>query len=388
MLDSRLPSSLAPVIGAAGLISLLGCSADTAPTTSRMREAPVMGAAGASADPAPATVPGTPATGFGNPGSQAPALPPTVPSGNGPALQEGVCEAQRAHANPVTPDMLIVLDRSGSMEDEGRWAPSVDAVRSVTQELGDAIRFGLALFPNQDMAMNGGGLFGGGGASCTPGDVVVPVGDATAGMIGTTLDAATSRGGTPTAETLEAVLSSFGPVDLDPDAVVNPRYVLLVTDGQPTCPAGGGARTTPEDVNRSNAAIDALTQADVQTYVIGYDTAGPERVDLAAVLDGFAQRGGTGDMAHRPVEDAASLIEELRSITASAISCNLALDTAPPAPEYVQVLIDGTQVKLGDADGWEMEGDSVIRLVGAACDTLSDGGEHLLEVSVECQIVE
>src|SRR5690349_4009166 len=47
----------------------------------------------------------------------------------------GVCEVIRANADPQIPDMMIVLDRSGSMTEGGRWRPSVSAIKSVIQQL-------------------------------------------------------------------------------------------------------------------------------------------------------------------------------------------------------------------------------------------------------------
>src|SRR5688500_1262852 len=57
--------------------------------------------------------------------------------------QDGICEEVGVRADQTTPDMLIVLDRSGSMGEEGRWEPSRAAVVSVTEQLEAAIRFGL-----------------------------------------------------------------------------------------------------------------------------------------------------------------------------------------------------------------------------------------------------
>jgi hypothetical protein len=66
----------------------------------------------------------------------------------------------------------------------------------------------------------------------------------------------------------------------------------------------------------------------VPTYVIGYDTSGPGNEMFAAVLDGFAVRGGTGDMKHRAVEDEQSLRMEFQRIAGDVISCTFQLDIA------------------------------------------------------------
>lgn len=311
------------------------------------------------------------------------------------------CEIAELKADPQIPEMMIVLDRSGSMEDAGRWMPSASAVKRITQELQDKVNFGLTLFPdpaNQDFAMAAGSIagcifspdpqgcldmFAGNDPACAPGVTVVPVGGNNAGNIAGVLDMTTPIGGTPTSETLESLLQGYAAPSLDPDAIRPPKYVLLVTDGQPTCPAGQGSDTTPADVDASNAAIEALAMANVPTYVIGYDTMSPGNERLAAVLDGFAQRGATGDMQHRPVEDEDSLLAELQRIAGSIASCSFDLNEAPLRPDYVLVELDGNKLLLNQQDGWNLIGDRTIELAGTACETFKNG-PHIINATVQC----
>jgi len=59
------------------------------------------------------------------------------------------CGTANFRTQPVIPDMLIVLDRSGSMRTGGvdRWGPSVAAVKSLTTTFQEQIGFGLMTFP-------------------------------------------------------------------------------------------------------------------------------------------------------------------------------------------------------------------------------------------------
>jgi hypothetical protein len=334
----------------------------------------------------------------------APLTPP--PTAAGGSSDSNVCEVVHLVANPQTPDMMIVLDRSGSMEEGGRWQPSVSAVRRITTELQAKIQFGLALFPdpaaldpnaaltqlmqciNQPdpqqcldmitaLATN---------AVCAPGKIVVPIAASNAGPIGMQLDMTQPNGGTPTSDTLDKLLDEYALAETGPDIERHAKFVLLVTDGLPTCPAGAGDQTTQPDIDASNAAIEALTARQVKTYVVGYDTSGPGNEQLATVLDGFAQRGGTGDRQHRPVEDEASLLGALQSITAAIASCSFSLDKAPRRADYVLVRLDGAQVNLGSADGWQLIGDRTIELVGAACQQFRSG-LHTLSAEVQCDVV-
>jgi hypothetical protein len=166
----------------------------------------------------------------------------------------------------------------------------------------------------------------------------------------------------------------------------HPKFVLLVTDGAPTCPNGGGSEANQADIDASNVAIEALTARGAKTFVIGYDTATPGNEMLAQVLDGFAQRGGTGDQKHRPVEDEASLSAALDSITATIATCSFTLDKAPPRADYVLVTLDGKQLNLDDANGWRMADDRTVEIVGAACNTFKSGA-HLINAEVQCMVV-
>jgi hypothetical protein len=375
------------------------------------------GAAGCSSDPDPRTgggnagasgLGGAGGDGFGNPGINNP-LPTAGASGLGGASgaagtgsPTGVCEVIRATADPQVPDMMIVLDRSGSMTQGGRWMPSVSAIKSVTEQLQSQIAFGLALFPAPppDPSMVLGDTFMCITApdpqacldmidlqACAPGGIITPIAIDNAAPIAQELDRTIPGGGTPTPETLAMLVDAFANQSVGPDSNVKLKYLLLVTDGQPTCPAGDGRDVTPADVDASNAAVDALTAAGVKTYVIGYDTMGAENAALAQVLDGFAQRGGTGQMTHIPVEDEATLLAALQGIASTLVSCTYVLDTAPRAAEYVLVKLDGQQINLNEPDGWVLVGDRTVEIQGAACAQLRSTGAHSIDVEVQCGVV-
>ena len=334
-------------------------------------------------------------------------------AGTASGAQDGPCDVVHLNASPSTPDMLIVLDRSGSMGEEGRWMPSAAAVRGIVESLQAQIRFGLALFPDPattaattssiditpcltdpdpvtcaaNLLADAGVANNGNDGACAPGKIVVPVALNNAAAIGAQLDMTQPNGGTPTPGTLQNLLDEFAAPSDNPDVVTPPKFILLVTDGQPTCPAGLGSATTPQDIDASNAAIEALTARGVRTYVIGYNTTGPGNEMLASVLDGFAVRGGTGDMQHRPVEDEQSLLTEFQRIAGAAVSCTFALDQAPPQADHVLVRVDGVQVNLDDPNGWHLVGDRTVELVGTACDTLQSDGDHMVDAEVHCDVV-
>jgi hypothetical protein len=335
--------------------------------------------------------------------------PGSSPGVSRPPAAGDACEVVQLVTEPVIPEMMIVLDRSGSMTEGGRWMPSVAAVRSVTEQLQSKIHFGLALFPDPDAAASGipavtnitdcfsapnpqmcieqFNVANGDDAACAPGKIFVPVAQNSAAMIASVLDKTSPFGGTPTSDTLTQILSTYGSEEPAPDMKPHPKFVLLVTDGQPTCPNGMGSNVNQPDIDASNAAVEALAMNNVRTYVIGYDTSGPENAMLAATLDGFAQRGGTGDMMHRTVEDEQSLVTELTRITFAIASCSFELNAPPESADRVLVRLDGTQVNLNEPNGFAIVGDRTVELRGAACDTYRQGN-HLLDAQVLCEVVQ
>jgi hypothetical protein len=227
---------------------------------------------------------------------------------------------------------------------------------------------------------------GSSGGACAPGKIVVPADLNTGAAIDTALAMTTPNGGTPTPETLQRLIDGFA-TPAGPDVMVRPRYILLVTDGQPTCPNGGGSLTTQPDIDASNSAIETLANRGVRTYVIGYNTTGPGNEAVSAVLDGFAQRGGTGDTKHRPVENEQNLLDEFQRIAGNAVSCTFVLDQAPARADYVRVRVDGSQVNLNDPNGWSLVGGRSVELRGTACDRLKSDGAHLIDAEVRCEVV-
>jgi hypothetical protein len=329
-----------------------------------------------------------PTSGGSNPGQTT----SVDPVDDGPAA----CDKLQLPGAPNSPDILIVLDRSGSMVGFGdprnmgknRWAPSVSAVKKLTSSLTETVAFGLMLFPSPTPAgMGGGGITipgigtfpgGGGGANtCTAGKVDVPIELNTADKIAAALDMAMPDfGATPTAASLMAARMSLS--ENCADCAATPKYILLVTDGQPTC----GADPMVEDIEATNAAIDQLTMDGVKTYVIGYDTASDPAA--AAAMDGFAMHGGTEK--HYPVEDEATLIAELTRIAGALVPCEFELNTDIPDPAYVRVEIDGVTYNYGT--DWTNEGKKIIlHPEGGACPKLRDAKLHNLKITRECEII-
>jgi Mg-chelatase subunit ChlD len=301
-----------------------------------------------------------------------------------------LCEIIKIDSGRVRPDMLLVLDRSNSMQGNGvdRWTPSVAGIKAITRSLDDRVDFGLMAFPGRGTGAVGTGQ------SCAAGTIEVPIGSGSAAAIANSLDGLQLVQSTPTAASLEAARTALTattaqPVNVDVgSSPIAAKYVVLVTDGAPNCSNGttGGTRggTDAAAVDATVAAVEALAAAGVKTYVLGFGT----KTDptLAAALDRMAQAGGTGDTSHRAIEDEAQIVSEFQRIAGDAVTCEFALATPPEDPAYVAVTLDGSLLRLGDANGWQLSADRKrISVQGSSCNALKDPAvKHAISVEVRC----
>jgi Mg-chelatase subunit ChlD len=374
------------------LTSAPGCGSDPSAAGSGTFDTPVNGGAGtdaavASGTPGGATAGGATTGAAG--GTTAGGTTGAAPASAGGTNPAGLCQQFSIDSGRVTPDMLIVLDRSSSMQGQGvdRWTPSVRGIKAVTAQLDSMIHFGLMAFPGRGADAT---LLGGGGMSCAAGTLEVPVGPRAAAAIATSLDGLMLVQTTPTATTLEAAHGVLGSGTPTLDSVSSAKFVILVTDGAPNCSTGtgggrGGAGNDPAAVAASVAAIAAMKTDGIKTYVLGYDTQNDPT--LKAALDQMAQAGGTGDTEHRAIENEASLTAEFRRIIGGATSCEFALNTPPSDPNFVLVQLDGAKLALGAADGFTLSADRKrLTVQGSACTKLQSQTEnHVLTVKVECE---
>ena len=279
--------------------------------------------------------------------------------------------------NGEPPDLLIVLDRSGSMSSPvdpfdpfgpNRWTTMVDALKTITAAQDNNIRFGLTLFPTD-------------AACAVAAGTEVDIADITAPDIALALNGTSPDGNTPAQFALQNALDVYTGLPVNPDG----RYVLYATDGVPNCDEGGpDANTAVID------GIEALYTADIKTFVLGF---GPifgldtTNLDAAALAGGVPKPGGPPHYYH--AESAADLQAALEAIAGGIIvpSCEYELTELPPDPDNVTVTMDGVPVPRSPShtDGWDYYPDaSHITFFGSYCDDLTGGGIATVAFSYGC----
>jgi len=283
------------------------------------------------------------------------------------------CGDARVDAERIAPNVLVVLDRSLSMEQNGKWQAAIDALDSLSDNLADVLRLGLE-------------LFAGDGDMCAAPELVLAMGDHTATEFQASYAGESPAGATPMRLALERPRTEGWLDDAsDPDDATRSKNVLLVTDGQPNCAEGHENDYNYSDLDATVAAAEALHAAGVFIWVVGFGNG----VDQDA-LNLLAETGGTdnpNDAANNyyQADNAQELEDALLAIGAQVTSCTLELAGMPADPTRIYVLIGGTPIVRDDPDGFIYdEATNTIVLQGAACDAVKVQPPPTVDVIFGC----
>jgi len=272
-----------------------------------------------------------------------------------------------------TPDLLIVQDRSGSMDEDAdgnnpptsgpsKWSAMTMAINQVVGQV-TTVDWGLLFFS----PVSGGGI----DFCSVPSTPDVACGASTASMISSAISGTKPGGGTPTAEAINAGAQYFAS-NMDG----NTHYMLLATDGQPTC-------------TDAPTAVTAAANMGIKTVVVGIgnDPTGD------ATLTSMANNGGMpnttpGEKAYYQVNTTTDLVNALNKIAGQIVSCQYALQMAPANPNYVEI-DDNNGMKIPHdtthMNGWDYgPGDLSIIFYGPACDNLQKGVTTSIQAIFGC----
>jgi hypothetical protein len=342
------------------------------------------------------------------------------------------CAASSQHAELRTVNMLILLDKSGSMGKPGlgstasKWEAMRSALNTALTKARLTINFGLDLFPRADVAS------GCTGEACCQTSAVgepltVPVGPGsdTVPAILSTLDATTPAGGTPMAAALSRALNYY--TAGDGSGLIGDKYVLLVTDGGPNCDTAAVSACEGDKCTRNldpdptcntslnccstaalavnclddvsvNTQIQALATAGIKTIVVGIPGSDP----YVQYLNLFAQSGQkpnpdpNATTAYYAVAESAGatgLADTLHAITIDLVkSCVITYTTPPQDTEQVTVLVNCNPVPRDPTDGgdgsyWTLDtAAKTITLGGPTCDTILNEGVNRVDYIFGCKI--
>lgn len=275
----------------------------------------------------------------------------------------GECGADEFAIDVVPPNVMLVVDRTGSMADADvpgtggltRWQVATQAIASVTTAYDGRVRFGLVLFSECEPG------------GCSPGRIELPI-PSDASTINALMGGTTVCGGndpeTVIGGTLEALVGE--PTLQDP---ARSNVVVLLTDGDDNCGGGG-------PVAAQHLAGQAVP---VATYVVGFSG----DVD-ANELTAIAEAGGTAP--YYQANDPGSLNAAFDTIAAHVASCTFKLQSTPPDEQiYVYFNNDPAGVPSDPADGYSYDpSTNTLTFHGEACDALEQGEVTDIDVVFGC----
>jgi von Willebrand factor type A domain len=304
----------------------------------------------------------------------------------GPAM---ACTTDAAiDLDPSDVDVLILFDGSESMGigfgSGTRYSVVADVLAQLVDDYQGRIRFGFAQFPGADSLCSDSTVTG-----CCAGTPMVPV----ALYNGAAVEAALNQmlplaGNTPTALALQFAHAYFSRLG---DNVAK-RYVLLATDGLPSCTLSGTLSPSPPD-DGSGGISDACQDAVAQVQALGVDkiqvlvlavgaeltgdpSGPPNCLDLMAQQGGMPQSGsGRGYYSAASPDALQSTLKQIFG-GVEETSCLLDLYPPPSSTDPVAVYLDDQQIPYNPDNGWvfdpvgDAEAESRVRIVGEYCDQI------------------
>ena len=350
-----------------------------------------------------------PATGTGGGGNGGSVID-TDPQGIGAGCASDVYDSELL---PL--DMFVMLDRSGSMTDLGKWSGVTGAIKDFMflPDLHD-FSMGIQFFPlvpttpppvqcasEPDCGSYGPCIFGtclsslGGLDSCDAADYrqpAVPIGilPAAAPAISNAIDQQTPGGSTPMAPALEGAIDYAQQWAADHPA--HAVAVVLATDGDPTACNPGGVPTVA-----ARAAEGYAQNPSVKTFVIGIGQS-------LTTLNLIASEGGTGQAHIISGANAGQEFAEALDTIRGGLSCTMSIPVpssgvadpnllnvayAPDGSEQEVLPRVGSAFECGGEPGWHYDNPaspSKIQLCPASCDRI-EVESGAMEVVMGCESV-
>lgn len=293
----------------------------------------------------------------------------------------------------VIPTVLLLIDQSGSMTDNQfpagsgvtRWdalkQALIDPDGGIIKRLENDVSFGVSLYsykaPNQCPQLTNVGF------QLANYDEIFAV-----------YNPAPTIDNTPTAESIMGVVG-FNDAGVLRDGgfasaiTPGPKILVLATDGDPdTCakPNDNGQQG-PRDFTLW--ATQRTYDAGISTYVIsvGADINQLHQQQVANAGQGMPPDGGDAAV-YRPT-NRQQLVDALNQVILGVRSCKFKLNGAvkPGTESQGRVTLNGAPLTLNDANGWKLNSDTELEVVGSACNTVLTTPTAQLSVRFPCGTV-
>jgi hypothetical protein len=317
--------------------------------------------------------------------------PTGAPTSGNTTIDVGNCGEAVVDIPIVTPSVMLVLDKSGSMvADPGgfwdhdqdpntptitRWNSLYSVVDLIVNNFNNSMNLGAVLFPAKTATSSYSE------AACVVGGAPdVPIAGMNAAKIlgaipGALTDATVMKGGTPATKGLKVAIT-----ELEGAPAEQPKFMIFVTDGAANCQEDAPDTTTLFEMYDDNVAttVAAAAAMGIKTYVVGIDISqvvsgaakdgNPDNTNTYEKLNLVAEAGGVprpGDEKFFNTTNQDELQSALQMISMQILSCVIELDPTPFYPDNVEVngfregqpVADPKQPKVpitdcANQDGW------------------------------------
>jgi hypothetical protein len=339
-------------------------------------------------------------TGIGNFGGNS--------SGSGGVAGQVGCATFPKSSSKLPPDVLVILDASGSMNEDStntscgnngcgatsKWALMTPAINQVVNDTQMDVNWGLKFFADM-------------GNTCGVNAATVAVNIATnnampiaTAITGRTTNTGAGMGGvangsrTPTRAAMNAGVTYLTALGMTEP---NPKFIVLATDGSPNCPATGSSDA--DDSPGAIAAVAAAKTAGIPTFVVGIATSGgtaETTLNSMAVAGGYPQMGAATQ--YYAVSDTAGFAAVLRTLVGMVTTCQFSIPTPPTTDgttsrEDIQVTggtgtPPDTTIAPDATNGWTYTDNShtSITLHGSSCDAVTAGTITTVTIIFNCHV--
>jgi hypothetical protein len=204
--------------------------------------------------------------------------------------------------------------------------------------------------------------------------------------------------GTPTGDAENAAVAYLQMLTAQGDT--NPKYILLATDGEPSCAATPGSESTDTARPYAVAAVTTAATAGFNTFVVGVVTKSNDTMTLNMLAD--AGKEAVNDP--RPLANhfyqgttQAGLTTALEIITGQVSSCTFPLNPPPPVlndPNKLGVYFTSANTKVPYdqtmTDGWAYTDatDTALKVYGSWCDMIENQGANMVTIKYGCPAID
>jgi len=278
-------------------------------------------------------------------------------------------------ASYLNPDILVVLDRSISVNPT-QWNAFLSSLTGTISTDNELVDWGLYAFPQN-------------GPACGPGTVTTAIDvsimpSSAMHVIAHLVAAGTGASGTPTAAAIQTAVAYMQSLTDQ-----NPKFLMLVTDGAPTC-AGtiDGLSADPAQAQADAvAAINAAYAAGFPTFVVAPSTT-TATGDVDA-LNALATAGRYPQPPPGPRFFTELTIGPLLTSTDSNTSCPFSLGAdPPPVPDVVTVTFNDVPIPRDRSHtfGWDYTSPDMraIALFGSWCEMVVSRRSFTVNVYFGC----